>query len=643
MLNKIKGLMKFNKFWGQSLLCSLYNLITFLFLCIQLIIKANNDDGLSENYVWFFANIWVYLFGIFSIPLPAICIRLQYKYKITNIKNESENTRGSFYLPQPQQPSVQGSAISSLLPGGHENNANQDVKEDEYDVNEDVMIGMDGVKSWLDKIKMCEYKERFEEQKLNDMDFIINMDTPRLEKYLEKMNIPFGDIERMLQEIKVKKKIEESEQGSPRMSSFSVESDATSADIVAASNGIFTDNLIKGVICVCYFIHFLSYMANPLLNHAEYVKMMEIMYPGYDKNPSAFDNWQSVIYTTNQVFLRTFVGMSLTSVFFTFVTELTDKQIITTSYRILKYMCYDQTKRIWSFILIVMIILYIFEFFAFRDFVQNEFRNIDGFLNDMWIFVNGCVTAMNGIIYTPMLSGIYRKTRKNYLKETHKHKAPTSPIRAFVLESITLLLLYFVYVIFLIIYDNNHETMEQRKWDIYRQAVILCLCFSQFITLIRIKQIHKFPNCTSGYHYSFKSRKETLLNGYFKLNCLLILYNVAYIFIFKIQYFSSKVFDSAHRYQNLGYAFSFSVSSAMLFILSHFISSYKKFKIDLRLHPKHRSVDYNQQTKLTKNSNLNKENVDAHTLNVTPERNMDKVQRCNTGDSLKVFQSPSGN
>lgn len=60
--------------------------------------------------------------------------------------------------------------------------------------------------------------------------------------------------------------------------------------------------------------------------------MIDVMYPGIDSNDDAFVTLGVVIYTINEVVLRTFVGISLISVFFTFVT---DEQQLSTSYRVL--------------------------------------------------------------------------------------------------------------------------------------------------------------------------------------------------------------------------------------------------------------------------------------------------------------------
>ena len=85
IITEVKALIKFNKFWFQSFLCMLYNAITFLLLIIQLSTQLNQNKITADNS-WFFANAMVYLFGIFSISFPVICLRLNQKSRIQQTK-----------------------------------------------------------------------------------------------------------------------------------------------------------------------------------------------------------------------------------------------------------------------------------------------------------------------------------------------------------------------------------------------------------------------------------------------------------------------------------------------------------------------------------------------------------------------------
>lgn len=59
------------------------------------------------------------------------------------------------------------------------------------------------------------------------------------------------------------------------------------------------------------------------------------------------------------------------------------------------------------------------------------------------------------------------------------------------------------------------------------------------------------------------------------------MYNVVYIYIFKFEYFGATSEDEKKPYQQLAYAFSFSVASALLFLLSHFLASYEQWIHDI--------------------------------------------------------------
>ena len=291
---------------------------------------------------------------------------------------------------------------------------------------------------------------------------------------------------------------------------FSISSAKTS---VAGSKPIFRDAMIKGAICVCYFIHFVCYICNPLLNHSSYSNMLHIMYPGYDTGKSFFHNVNTVIYIGNQIFLGTFVGMSLTSVFFTFITELTDKQVISTSYQYLWRMREDEPHKIWNFIVILMVFLWSLEIFAIRDLMHNDGDLVDILINSVWVCINLGVSLWHLRLFC-IFSGIYDKTKFKY-EHRYSYKRE-SPIKAFVLELVVLLSLFLGYITFLSVYIMNYD--EDKQWDIYRQASILLLIFSQFATLIRVKQAQKYPDAL--YIERFNKRARLLLNGYFKLNCL---------------------------------------------------------------------------------------------------------------------------
>ena len=365
----------------------------------------------------------------------------------------------------------------------------------------------------------------------------------------------------------------------------------SAATSIVPTRPIFRDSIIKGAICTCYGVFLLSYICNPLLNHGTYYGMLSIMYPGY--NSTRPDDTSVFFYDTIEVFLRTFVGMTLTSVFFTFVTELTDKQLTTTYYNKLWRLIKHDMNKCWAVILILMVLSLSLEVFTLRDDIQNQLHHyfpndsifhslVDCIINSSWIGINLVGFFIIVCKLFTELSSVYTKTKA--LHESHYafiQLSHRTPIVAFTLELLTLLALYFVYILFLILYivDQDHAH-DSRQWDIYRQGTIWLLALGQFWTLIRVKQAQKYPNAQYLARFESPTRVTLLLHGYFKWNCILIVYNVIYIFMFKVQYFGAKSFDSQHLYQNIGFAFSFSLSSSKLFLLTHFIAAYQKWMDD---------------------------------------------------------------
>eukprot|EP01084_Bolivina_argentea_P312825 541628_1 len=137
-----------------------------------------------------------------------------------------------------------------------------------------------------------------------------------------------------------------------------------SAASALASQAIFRDGILKAGIAACYFAHFLCFIIPPLMpSISKFTHIMGIMY--YNQHSLLHNiNVYKIIYKINQVFLRMFVGMSLISIFVTFVIELTDKKIITTNYYVLqdlwkdkkaKKTCSTSIINLFTFILVILI------------------------------------------------------------------------------------------------------------------------------------------------------------------------------------------------------------------------------------------------------------------------------------------------
>eukprot|EP01084_Bolivina_argentea_P181653 313703_1 len=517
--NDTTQIMSIDKFWTQSLLCFCYNIIAFFLLTINLIIKLVAKDTDIENS-FFFANVAVFLFGAFSISFPEVCIRLHQQFKYNEKKEPSISAKKS--------------QLSDSL-CDFENNI---------------------VQSWLtNTVHLPQHYEVFEESKIDDMSIVKNL----TEKDLKEMEIKIGDRKIIMKYInKIKHRISRS---------FNIVSPKTVS--ISASRPIFRDNITKGVMCMCYLVHFLVYVLDPILAKSIYYEMIGIMNLDFDK--------YNVILCINEIFLRNFVGISLISVFFTFVTELTDKQIIISDYFVVWLMWKERKNRFWYCLLLFMVFMLPLEIFPMRRLLSSGVYFYHGF----WIVGNICA-AVIAIHFIILFSGAYHKTKDKYQRfHNFRAKSPKSPIITFVLESMLLFASYSIYCLFLCFYMFNDDESISMLLDATRQTVILILTVFQFFTLIRVKQLQKFPN--GMYLERFSKRLPWILHGYYKLNCLMILYNIIYCFMFQIQYFGS-IFDKQkkHIYEKIAFGFSFSLPASMLFILSHFVDSYNQWTNDER-------------------------------------------------------------
>ena len=138
---------------------------------------------------------------------------------------------------------------------------------------------------------------------------------------------------------------------------------------------------------------------------------------------------------------------------------------------------------------------------------------------------------------------------------------------------------------------GNDDVKNIKPWDLLRQASIFALTILQFFSLTKIKQTQKFDGRWYVERFDKDERREKCVYRYYTLNCMLIMYNALYLFIFKVQYFGG-IFtkyitnDPQHVYVNIGYAFSFSLSSSILFLFSHLLASYGQWRQDQEEWPK---------------------------------------------------------
>eukprot|EP01084_Bolivina_argentea_P070517 128211_1 len=381
------------------------------------------------------------------------------------------------------------------------------------------------------------------------------------------------------------------------LSSLNAQSMQSHTVSVTSGKAIFKDAILKGSICACYLVHFVIRPGFPLaiqIDSSPFINTLNIMYRTSTKQLHR-------LMSVNEIFRVIFVGMTLVDVFFTVLIELIDKQIITTSYTVFSKLWKHPHNRFDAFAISFCAVCLPFEAFPFH---MSLLKKI---INYIWISVNA-IAMFISFGYIVLFSGIYSKTRYKFQK--FFNASPTSPIKAFVLEGICLLCLYAVYIVFLGVVSLNNSSCNAIQWDVLRQLVILVLLCLQFISLVRVKQIQKF-----GRTYLERFDKiSTKLYRYYKCMCLLLMYNILYIFIFNINYFVfyeqyQSVF-SKHNNINVmfAYAFSFSAPSSMLLFLSHLLNSYDQW-VTLqqkdKIHKENYSQFRNEDSELSVHQNSN--------------------------------------
>eukprot|EP01084_Bolivina_argentea_P119970 212685_1 len=323
---------------------------------------------------------------------------------------------------------------------------------------------------------------------------------------------------------------------------------------VAAGLPMFNDNILKFSICCCYIAHLVIYIMNATHNFS--IDM-------YDSH--------KIMYSVNEICLRPWMGMALTSVIFVLVTELTDKQLVSTGYKVLHQLYSDENvcnyncsgRRI--IILTLLVVSIVFECIPTN---KTHEPLIHQFINSIWILIH-IICSLFLLNYICLFSGIYSKTRYKFQKSNNSTRP--SPIKSFVMEGLFVLCLYLVYIICLFIENYNvNDQFSSISFNIYRQVSILILLSLQFITLIRLKQIQKFGTL---YVKRFNKYRHSL-GKYYQFMCFLLVYNSLYIFIFGVTFFKYQT------HNGFALTFSFSVITAICVNITHFLYSYKKWKKD---------------------------------------------------------------
>eukprot|EP01084_Bolivina_argentea_P160199 278979_1 len=321
---------------------------------------------------------------------------------------------------------------------------------------------------------------------------------------------------------------------------------------IAAAKPIFSDGLLKVPICFCYFIQFVFFMNHLLLQPDSNELLMGAIY------------YNDILYRVNEIFFRSFVAMCLISVFFTFVSIFNEKHITPVNYIMLYKLWKNKRYQMWIGLFIFIIFLP-FEVFHIR----NTQLFLHHFINTFWIVIN-CVASF--ILFTFSMYLIFEMYEKIERKSSRLwHESTAQPVIPFALEGVVLLCLCFVYTIYICpkfhFIENNKNAMDR-----YRQCCIMILLVFQFIVLVCIKKIQLF-----GITYVNKFKRLTPL---YRFMCLLLVYNIIYVFMFNVQYFSKSDCNDKKDKKYIAGLFSFSQPTAMLFMLSHFLHSFNQWEKD---------------------------------------------------------------
>eukprot|EP01084_Bolivina_argentea_P003480 6542_1 len=463
-MKDIKSLIKFNMFWIQSVFCFIFNILSFLLINIHLYTTKINHN--NKGYI--IVRSVSYLFGAFSISLPALCIALYYKYK----KNERNK-----YTNNEQTKTV------NLCEEKQQDNLNN--------------VSHENVETWLTHtVELPQYYGTFIENCIDDIDSIKLLE----DKDLNDMGIKIGHKRKILSYIKKMNQHHPSK----------LINNQSSSSYIPASKPIFRESVLKGIICFCYFSHY----------------------------------------------------------------ELADKTVTFSNYRVIGHIMKDGVNMKWILIYTLFFVSLVLEVIS-KVFQLPKY--IDLCMNVVWILINlrGVWIACEFLL---LFSSIYTKTKDIY-KEDNDSESPKSPIIAFVLVSLVLLCFYMVYMLFLVIYVISADNSIKIIWDVCRQSTTWLLLLFQFITLVKVKQIQKFGQTYLDRFDKTEKRAKLILDNYYRFMSILLMYNVIYIFLFKIKYFGM-LLSTRNQFVRISYSFSFSLSTSMMLMLNQFINSYQQWRDD---------------------------------------------------------------
>eukprot|EP01084_Bolivina_argentea_P297453 512449_1 len=468
------SILQLSKLWIQSCGSFIFNVIMCLLMLFHLIHHSNK---------WFYANAILYLFGAFSIPLPAICVRLCCEYRCDRERFSTQHSTANSTLDPLCKPLLQQSTITPPVNGS-------------ISVPRSSLLSTQCHSGSMLNMELHKTNSR-------KLDTIKSQDFDQHKKYV-------------------------------------------SASI-AAAQPIFNDTIIKGTLAGCYLVQFILSIGNPIVTTNSFNILLEIVYQDND-----------ILYKINHLILRTFVIMSLISVFFILMIELTDRQMMSVNYYKIIHSC-KYYGGIYLMLITPSIALEIF-------WVRDVYAYLDMIINGIWIAINGiaCVFLFAFIVY---FSAVYHKTKKK--SNTFYHSSPSAPLKAFVFEALFLLVLSVVYITHLLIQIISNKTI---KLDCIRQLCIMILLVFQFIMLIRIKQIQKL-----GRLY-LKRIKKIKMMEFYKLMSSLLVYNIIYVFVFVYQYFERTDYQNTKDKKYIANAFSFALPATMFFMLSHFMHLYSMDK-----------------------------------------------------------------
>eukprot|EP01084_Bolivina_argentea_P256350 431565_1 len=368
----------------------------------------------------------------------------------------------------------------------------------------------------------------------------------------------------------------------------------------------FSVSMGEGILKFCtatvYISQTVCYILYPTMHFEKFVHRIDTIYYEQDHHQSIL---YKILYVSNQLYFRSFVGMLLIHTIFAFILVLFEPQyqFVNKKWQIFKLILAGvnkinkpKTSKKWMcaaiIILCLVMILDVAQFISYEYFkvggIDIEYfkvlheQYVTNAVNIIWMAIH-VVAVIVCWVYTMNFHAIANKKsdRKNSIRlEVTEIRADQT---AFVIQASILLILNALNVTYL--YDEDHQ-----QYNIIRQMFIGGFMVLEAASLYFLMSVISLPNKRA--RKSFKKdnwRSNGLIKFYFQFIMLVNIYDFVYLSAFKMAYFHQYGLNDKLRV--VSYAFSFSSLTLLTLFIHQLIISYgilnKEVHVYPHLSPKH--------------------------------------------------------